>query len=343
VSNFIARNKPVWSELEQLVDLARKSDGRITPEQICRLDVLYRRTAVHLAQATTRTNDTALIQYLNGLTAAAHSVIYLPPKQPMLSGAARFATQGFARTVARTWHYHVVSTTLLFGGALVAYFASRHDLAAAYALLPAGDIRLPGSTREQLEDVLRSGRDTNDGGKFLFMSFLFANNLKVGMLAMALGVLAAVPTVLLLIYNGMILGSFVATHHQAGIDIELWAWILPHGITEIGAIILAGGIGLMLGHAVINPGLLDRQESLRRAGVEAGRMCLGVAAMLVFAAIIESYLRQSHLTTSSRLAFAAGTAVFWALYFGQGFLSARANVAGGLTTERSAAASPRIG
>jgi uncharacterized membrane protein SpoIIM required for sporulation len=323
VSNFIARNKPVWSELEQLVALARKSHGRITPEEIARLDLLYRRTAVHLAQATTRTDDAALIHYLNGLTAAAHSVIYLPPKQSMFKGAARFAAWGFAEAIARTWRYHAVAALLLIGGALVAYFAAQHDLAAAYALAMPGDPRLPGSTREQLEEVLRSGRTTDGGGKFAFMSFLFAHNLEVGVLAMALGVLGAVPTVVLLIFNGMILGSFVATHHQAGIDLELWAWILPHGITEIGAIILCGGIGLMLGQAVVNPGLLERQESLRRAGLEAGRMCLGVAGMLVLAAIAESYVRQSHMSSVTRLVFAANTAVFWAVYIGRGFLRSR--------------------
>jgi uncharacterized membrane protein SpoIIM required for sporulation len=323
VDNFVVRNKPVWSELEQLVLLTRKSHGQITPEQIARLDVLYRRTAVHLAQAMTRTSDVALIQYLNGLTAAAHSVIYLPPRRSAFAGAARFAASGFAQTVARTWHYHALAAALLFGGALMAYFGSRHDLALAYALSPPGEVRLPGSTREQLEGILRSGRDTESGGKFMFMSFLFAHNLKVGVLAMALGVLAAVPTVLLLVFNGMFLGSFIATHLRAGIDLEMWAWILPHGITEIGAIILCGGVGLLLGHAVINPGLLDRAESLRRAGIEAARMCIGVAAMLVLAAIVESYLRQSNMTTPMRLAFAACTALFWAVYFGQGFFHHR--------------------
>jgi hypothetical protein len=45
--------------------------------------------------------------------------------------------------------------------------------------------------------------------------------------------------------------------------------------------------------------------------------------MLVFAAIVESYLRQSHVSTAGRLAFAGGTAVFWTLYFAHGFLRER--------------------
>ena len=52
---------------------------------------------------------------------------------------------------------------------------------------------------------------------FFFASFLFANNLKVGIMAMALGVLGGAFTILLILYNGMLLGAFVAIHHRGGI------------------------------------------------------------------------------------------------------------------------------
>ena len=113
-------------------------------------------------------------------------------------------------------------------------------------------------------------------------------------------------------------------HHRAGIHAELWAWILPHGITELLAIILFGGIGFMLGAAVISPGLMTRSESLKQAGIRAGQMCIGGGAMLVLAAMIESYLRQSHLSTAARLGFAAGSAVYWAVYIAFGFMRERA-------------------
>jgi uncharacterized membrane protein SpoIIM required for sporulation len=332
MSDFITRNKPDWDELERLVKKARKSMRRMTPDDLSRLDVLYRRTTVHLSQVATRTTDGRLMWYLNGLTAAAHNLIYLPPRQSVWKGAVKFIVEGFSRLIARTWRYHAASAALLLGGALLAYFASMHDVLAAYALLPPGDTRLPGSTPEQLLAALESGRDMGGGAKFFFASFLFSHNLKVGILAMATGVLAAVPTTLLTIYNGMILGAFAAIHHRAGLHLELWAWILPHGITEIGAIILCGGIRLRLGKAVVGPRLLTRTESMKQAGIEAAQACVGVAGMLVIAAIIESYLRQSHMSTMSRLVFAAGSAVFWALFFLNGFIRERT------VTARSAAA-----
>jgi uncharacterized membrane protein SpoIIM required for sporulation len=158
------------------------------------------------------------------------------------------------------------------------------------------------------------------GSKSFFASFLFTHNLKVGMTAMGLGVLAGVPTVLLMLYNGMILGAFVSVYIKAGLGLEVCAWILPHGITELTATALCGGVGLVLGRAVISPGLKTRAEALVDAGAEAGRTVIGVAGMLVLAAFIESFIRQSHLTTNERLVYAGLTGLFWVIYFAQGFI-----------------------
>jgi uncharacterized membrane protein SpoIIM required for sporulation len=136
--------------------------------------------------------------------------------------------------------------------------------------------------------------------------------------------LAGVPTIFLLLYNGMLLGAFTAMHHEAGIYADYWAWILPHAVSELSAIILCGGVGLMLGMAVLSPGKLTRGESLLRAGKEAVPVCLGVAGMLLVAASLESYLRQSHLSNAARFAVAVASAIFWSAYFLHGAIRERA-------------------
>lgn len=327
MSDFITRNKPAWTELEQLVSRARKRIGRMEPEELARLDALYRRTTIHLAQVTTRTRDVRLAKYLNDLTAAAHAIIYLPPRKSAFAGAMQFITAGFGRAVARTWRYHAAAAALLFLGAFWAFYAASHDTLAAYALSmspEAGETRLPGSTPEQLQKGLTHGRDEESGEKFAFASFLFSHNLQIGVMALCLGILAGVPTIYLLLYNGMLLGAFTAMHHQAGIYADYWAWILPHAVSELSAIILCGGVGLMLGMAVLSPGELTRTESLRRAGREAVAICLGVAGMLLVAAATESYVRQSHWSNDARFIFAGCCGLFWAAYFLHGVLCEKA-------------------
>jgi uncharacterized membrane protein SpoIIM required for sporulation len=336
MSDFVTRNLPEWTELEGLLKRGRRSIGRLTPDELNRLDVLYRRVTIHLAQVRTRTRDERLAAYLNGLAARAHSLIYLPPRQGVFRNMAAFAAQGFAECVARNWRFHLTSALLMLVGAVLAYHAATRDILATYAMLPAGEIRQPGATSERLQEILRSGRDQPEGFKAIFASFLFTHNLQVGIVAMGLGVLAAVPTVLLLLFNGMILGAFIAVHVQAGLGREMWAWILPHGVTELSAICLCGGCGLMLGRAVVSPGLKTRTQCLIDAGRETARTVVGVAALLGIAAISESYVRQSQFSTNARFLYAGVMALIWALYLANGFFREK------LLKSRFANAAPEI-
>ena len=186
--------------------------------------------------------------------------------QPDLSSAARASSARRAgsrhkvsRGIARRWPYHPASAVLL-SRALLGYFASMHESLAAYALLPPGEsaprVR-PRTTARGLR-----GRDAKGSGKnSFFASLLFGHNLQVGIMAMALGVLAGVSTVLLILYNGMMLGAFVAIHIGLGSGPELWAWILPHGITELGAIASLRGNRAAAARAVISPGLKSRPRA----------------------------------------------------------------------------------
>ena len=91
MSNFVARYKPEWDELEMLVRRARGWFRPLSADERTRLDELYRRTTTHLARVSTRTQDQQLVEYLNNLTAAAHSVIYLPPQSSVLRQIGQFA------------------------------------------------------------------------------------------------------------------------------------------------------------------------------------------------------------------------------------------------------------
>ncbi|TVM19857.1 hypothetical protein DPQ33_01085 [Oceanidesulfovibrio indonesiensis] len=320
----LLRNKAEWQALETLVKKAqKKGPARMNADELSRLDVLYRRTTTLLARVSTRTEDPALVAYLNDLAAAAHGVIYAPPRRRPLAGVLFFIATGFPRAVARSWVFHLVSAALLIAGGVFGYHASRADTMAAYAILPAQETRLPGTPRQELIDALRSGRDVGGEQKVFFASFLFRHNLTVGMLSFAVGILAGIPTILLILYNGMIIGAFSYVHISQGIRMEYWAWILPHGVPELTAIVLCGGAGLALGAAVVNPGNESRMARITAAGKEAANILLGVGLLLFLAAIIESFLRQSNMETWARLAFAGSAAVLMAGWFAMGFVLER--------------------
>ena len=320
----IQRMQPVWDELRDLITRCKKEGlRRMSPDDIARLEQRYRQTTIHLAQLRSRSTNRQLIDQVNHLVAEAHSLIYAAPKDSFAARIVRFYISGFSRAIARTWKFQTASLLLLLIGTIGGYYASMRDPVAAYALVIPDDYRLPGASEEQLVSVLRGGRDMGATDKLYFMSFLLTHNTKVGFRAMAGGILAGIPTLFLMAYTGAFLGAFTAVHAQQGVVGEWWAWILPHGVTEIGAIVLCGGAGLLLGMAVLRPGKLTRQASLVNAGRESLRISLGVIPMFILAGFIESFVRQSHWTTEQRYAFAAATAIAWAIYFAAGAIIER--------------------
>ena len=127
--------------------------------------------------------------------------------------------------------------------------------------------------------------------------------------------MAGLPVFYLLFVNGLILGAFAALHHQRGLSVDLWGWLLPHGVTELGAVVLCGAAGLVLAQALLFPGQLSRLDNLGKRGRVAGTVVMGAVAMFFIAALIEGIFRQRVQSVPVRYAVAGSSFVLWALYF----------------------------
>jgi uncharacterized membrane protein SpoIIM required for sporulation len=173
--------------------------------------------------------------------------------------------------------------------------------------------RTPASSTQELRDVLYHGA----GGAELsvFASFLFTHNAKVGMLCFALGFAAGVPVVYLLFSTGLMLGAMAALYQSRGLGAEFWAWVLPHGVTEIGALCLCGAAGMVLGAAIVFPGRHTRLRNLALRGREVALLAVGAVTMFLVAGLIEGFFRQLVQDVTVRWSLAAVTLAFWTWYF----------------------------
>ena len=131
----------------------------------------------------------------------------------------------------------------------------------------------------------------------------------------ALGFMFGVPTAMLIVYNGAILGAMFSLFNSHGLGFELGGWLIIHGSTEFFAIILAGAAGLRIGWAVVFPGEETRMAAAARAGRTAGIAMGGVIVMLLVAGLLEGFGRQ--LVTDDLARYAIGGAMLagWLLYF----------------------------
>jgi uncharacterized membrane protein SpoIIM required for sporulation len=120
---------------------------------------------------------------------------------------------------------------------------------------------------------------------------------------------------LLLAYQGMMIGAFLALHYNRGLLLDFIGWISMHGVTELGALVLCGAGGLVIAEKILFPGRYARLDNLARNGQAAAGLAGGAVLMLFVAGLIEGGLRQLISDTPVRLAIGLLTAVCWTAYF----------------------------
>jgi len=271
-----------------------------TLQQVEQFTSAYRQTATELARVRAFSPDKRLAEYIERGVATSHFAVYRT-RRPRASRVLAAAVFGFPALVRKHWQYHAVSLLVLALTTCVAFAAVFLDPDAYYlfvdASLAAG--RDPSASTEYLESFLGPQSSRLDE-ELAFTSFLFTNNTRVAFLCFAWGVVAGLGTFYLLAKTGLMLGGLSALYVQRGLSVPYFAWILPHGVPEIGAIVLCGGAGLLLGHRLINPGRLARKDALKLYGGDAAITALGCVPLLALAGLIEGIFRQSTASVASR-------------------------------------------
>jgi uncharacterized membrane protein SpoIIM required for sporulation len=124
---------------------------------------------------------------------------------------------------------------------------------------------------------------------------LITNNTKVSILALALGVTWGIGTTILLFYNGVVLGAVIIDYVRAGQSVFLMGWLLPHGVVEIPAILIAGQAGLLLGQALIGWNSKENiHQRLRSVTGALVTLISGAALLLIWAGLVEAFFSQYH-------------------------------------------------
>ncbi|MBA3393654.1 MAG: stage II sporulation protein M [Deltaproteobacteria bacterium] len=313
---FRRERETTWKELEALIAEADKRGLRsLTAEQLARLPHLYRATLSSLSVARSISLDRALTEYLESLVGRAYFVVY-GTRQALRKQLADFFAWKLPSTIRRAkWHI-LVATIVMLAGAVAAFQLTLGDMDYYYAFV--GDMaqgRSPASSTAELRGGLYDEGSVS-GSLATFAASLFSHNSRIGIMAFALGFVAGLPTLLLLFYNGLVLGGFAALYHSRGLSVDLWGWLLPHGVTELLAVILCGAAGFLLAHGLVFPGASTRMDALRERGKHAAVIVIGAVMMLFVAGLIEGIFRQTVTSVPVRYTVAGTTAAWWIFYFG---------------------------
>jgi uncharacterized membrane protein SpoIIM required for sporulation len=303
IDRFIARNQPTWDRLAQLTDQARGGGRRLGPAGVEELVRTYQLVSAHLSHARSTYDDQGLVSRLSQLVGGAAGVIY-----GARTGSAASATRFFRVTFpAAIWHLrrHMVASALLLMVPAVAVAAWVGISDAALEATGPAAVREAYIT-EEFEAYYSSE------SAWEFATAVTVNNIQVSFLAFALGVLGCVLTAFVLAFNGANIGVAAGLFVAAGEQPKFWGLILPHGLLELSAVVVAGGAGLALGWAVIAPGERTRGTALTEEGRRAAVVVLGLILAFVGAGLIEGFVTGRGVPTPLRVAVGvAAFAAFW--------------------------------
>lgn len=319
--SFVRARKDSWARLHDLVDRAQKSrNAALSDDELHELGTLYRRASADLARAQTRYANTfagqELVRSLNMLVLRAHAQIYSAPL-PVPARGWHFFLYGFPQAFRAHWRAILLAAALLYGPALASYVAVWSNPQTASLLIP-DEVSETVHKRAQTKQSTGWGANLNYEGVAASpetSAFIMRNNVKVSILAVALGFTAGIGTSLMLIQNGVMVGALAGVATNDRVDWLFWSVILPHGILELTAICIAGGAGFVIARSIYTPGDMPRRDALRLAGIEAGKLLIGVAAMLVLAGLTEGFITPSKLPPEIKYFYAGVTAVFMGLWF----------------------------
>jgi uncharacterized membrane protein SpoIIM required for sporulation len=306
-----------WSELERLVNTYERSGAKgLSDDEILAAPVLYRSTLSALSVARSTSLDRAVIDYLESLCARGYFFIY-GSRATLLEKLTSFFRVDWHRAVRELWRETAISGGLLIVGVVMAFALYAQSTEWYFAFVPA-DLsggRDPTASVQSLRDTLYGADGADREDLSVFATYLFTHNTSVAILAFALGFAFGIPSALLMVMNGAIMGMFMALFASHGLGFELGGWLMIHGVTELFAIALAGAAGLNLGRAMAFPGGQSRIDALAKAGLTSGTVMAGVIVMLMVAGMLEGFGRQLITSDVARYSIAGLSAVIWGLYF----------------------------
>ena len=306
--SFESEREPAWSAFSgQLANV--KHGYRLSADQDpARFIAEYRRLARDLSVARARGYSRRLVRYLNGLVVQGHNVVYAY-RAGFVRSVIVFLFLGFPRQVRKAWPYMLVAAVLFVVPLLGMVFTIIAAPEWVYSVMAAEQV----SGLEAMYDpnAEHLGRERQSDSDFMMFGFYVMNNISITFQLFASGLVFGLGSIFYVVANGVFIGAATGHMFNIGYHTTFLAFVAGHSSLELTALVIAGGGGLMLGYALLAPGLVGRLTALRNIAPDAVQIVMGAALMDLAAAFIEAFWSSSS-TLPANLKFAVGAAL-WAL------------------------------
>ncbi|WP_375446882.1 stage II sporulation protein M [uncultured Fibrella sp.] len=296
---FVKRNTEKWADIER--------NPTKDPDE---LTARYVELTDDLSYARTFYPESKVTRYLNGLAAQMHRGLMQNKREER----GRFVS--FWKYELPTLFYYshrtlAVSAIFFLVACLIGWVSAIND--PTFVRLILGDEYV----NMTLENIKKGSPLGVYGGSDQASMFfqITINNIGVSLRAFVAGVFASVGTLVMLFYNGVMLGAFQAFFYERGLLTQSLLKIWIHGTLEISAIVIAGAAGLTLGNGLLFPGTLPRMESFKRGAKQGLKIAVGLVPIFIMAGFLESFVTRMTLPPVVSLLIIGASAAFIIWYF----------------------------
>lgn len=268
---FIKQNKEKWLSFERAIVNKNVNDPDILASQ-------YISVINDLAYAQTYYPKSAVIRYLNQLSANAYQKIY-KTKTTDTSRIISFWKTEVPLICYQYRSFIYIAFAVFFTFTFIGAISAANDGEFVRSILGDNYVNM---SLENIEagDPVAVYKSGSNWGSFIGITI---NNLKVGIIAFVLGVFLGIGTLYIMFKNCIMLGSFQYFFYDKGVFWESVRGIWIHGAMEIFAIVIECAAGLILGASILFPATHSRYTSFK-IGAKTGIKILISTFPFTFAA-----------------------------------------------------------
>lgn len=303
-ASFIKQNRDKWKAFEEMM----KQKGTVSPDK---LSDLFIRLTDDLAYARTYYPKSRTTSYLNSLAASVHLSIYRNRRERK----GRFAS---------FWKQEVPMISFLERKPLfyaLLFFTTFSIIGAVSAAFDPEFVRLilgdayVNMTLENIKEGKPMGVYDSMGQVEMFFA-ITVNNIRVSFMVFAAGAFFSVGTVIMLLYNGIMLGAFQYFFHEQGLLGHAASTIWIHGTLEIAAIVIAGGAGVAMGNSFLFPKTYPRLHSFKHGAKRGIKIIISLIPVFMTAGFLESFVtRYEYMPLVLKLAIIIPSSIYIIYYY----------------------------
>lgn len=290
---FIERESPYWDELEARLKAIDAGEDKPSVEEAERWLYLYQRAAADLVRLAVFPFAPEAKARLEALVARSHQEMQQIRPRGVRLNPLRWLRSTLPETFRRRIRAFQLSLAATVAGMLLGICSLWLQPETKPLFLPFS--HLHGHPSERVAQEESEAHPAIENNEARFSAQLMTHNIRVSLFILALGMTLGLGTMILLFYNGAILGAVAFDYVRAGETEFLLGWLLPHGSVEIPAILIAGQAGLMLGGALLGWGEAPVwRQRLRALLPDLATLVGGLSILLVWAGLIEAFFSQYH-------------------------------------------------